>query len=72
MAIIDTQAQFAKLLPSYARDIDLPKGQQLELVEAYLSTERDLSDRGHWAYDLNRHIALIELKDALVAERVAA
>jgi hypothetical protein len=65
---IDTFGQFAKLCPSYSRSIDMPKEDQLYLVECHLGGERLLSDKGHWAYDLNRHIALIELRDALKAE----
>jgi hypothetical protein len=71
---IDTFGQFAKLCPSYARNIDMTKEQQLDLVEAYLATERRLSNpdgRPHWAYDINRALALIELRDALKAETQA-
>lgn len=66
--IIDTWGQFAKLCPSYSRNIDLTKAQQLEVVEGNLSVLRRLSDSGHWAYCLNSHLALVELRDALKAE----
>ena len=68
---IAIRAQFGKLCPSYARNIDMTNEQMLTLVEAYLATERSLSENGHWAYDLNRHLALAELRDALKAELVS-
>ena len=68
MTVIDSWGQFAKLFPSYSRNINLTKAQQLDLVQDSLVSERSLSDRGHWAYCLNRHLALVELRDALMAE----
>lgn len=72
--IIDTLGQFQKLLPSYSRCIDLTKEQMLEEVEGQLAGERKLANpeaKQHWAYDLNLHMALGDLRDALVAELAA-
>ncbi len=65
---IDTFGQFAKLFPSYSRCIDLAKDQQLDLVAGSLLAETALMEKNHWAYDINRHQALYELRDALREE----
>jgi hypothetical protein len=71
MKRIDTFGQFSKLFPSYSRNIDLTKEQQLELVEAEIAVESRLSNQDgkvHWDYNINSPLALIELRDALKAE----
>ena len=64
---IDTQAQFAKLMPRWLES-DFDKLEQLGLVRGAIQQMQTLSARGHWTYDLNRHQALIELRDALERE----
>lgn len=68
--IIDIPGQFRKLCCSYSRCIDLTVEQMLEIVESRLEGCRKLGagERPHWAYDLNTHIALNELRGALHAE----
>lgn len=76
--IIDILGQFQKLCQSSSRSLDLTNEQMLEIVEGRLEGCRKLGagERPHWAYDLNTHIALAELRNALLAEceteRVAA
>jgi hypothetical protein len=71
VAIIDIPGQFRKLCPSYSRSLDLGIDQMLETVEGHLERCRSASARGHWSYDLSRHLAFIELRDALLAEAAA-
>jgi hypothetical protein len=68
---IDTWGQFSKLFPSYSRCFDTTTKQKLYLVERGIRVQVRLSNGeklAHWAYDLNRHLALIELRDALKEE----
>lgn len=44
--------------------------QRLEIVEARLARERNKGVGRHWSYDLNRHIALKQVRD-LIASRLA-
>lgn len=62
--VIDIPAQFAKLCP-YA-DAGLTLAQQLTVVDWHLSACRSAGARGHWSYDCNRHLALHELRTAMV------
>jgi hypothetical protein len=71
MTTIDILGQFQKLCVSYSRCIDLDREQMLKLVLDEIDGEVKRSmraDRPHWAYDINRLIALRELRDAIIAE----
>lgn len=63
--VIDIHRQFAKLCPHEAEGLSLE--QQFAIVDRRLKGCRAAGDRGHWSYDVNDHIALIELRAALVA-----
>lgn len=67
---VDIEAQFEKLLPyaaSYSRN--LTDEQMLKLVENAIGREVNLGKGEHRAYyDLNKHLALAELRDALKRE----
>ena len=67
--IIDIPGQFRKLSPSYSRCIDLTPEQMLDIVEGHLEGCRHASQTGHWSYDLVRHLALAELRDAMIAKQ---
>lgn len=63
MSGVDIFEQFEKLCPAHRGA--LPAEEKLKIVERQIRAARALSERGHWAYDLNRHAALVELRDVL-------
>jgi hypothetical protein len=66
--VIDALSYYRKLLPSYERSIDTTREEALAVVECGLAGCRKLSKSGSWRYDINFHLALAELRDALIAE----
>ena len=69
MTAIDIPSQFRKLCPSYSRSIDMSRDEMKKLVNQKLEGMRRLGSDNHWAYDLNTHMALIELKKAMEADQ---
>jgi hypothetical protein len=67
--ILDIPTQFAKLCPY--RPACLGAAQMLDAVDAGLAACKQASASGHWTYDFNRHVALAELRRALVDEILA-
>jgi len=67
----DISRQFAKLCPRFA-DLDMTCQERLETVENALAASRRAAGRSeqlpHWTYDANRHLALVELRNALGIE----
>lgn len=67
--MIDIPNQFAKLCPFQ------PSGrtpaEMLDAVDAGLAACKQASASRHWTYDLNRHVALAELRRALVDQILA-
>ncbi len=63
MSGVDVFSQFQKLCPAHRGGLSAKE--KLGVVERQLAATRALSARAHWAYDLNRHEALIELRNAL-------
>lgn len=49
----------------------MPARRCLLIVWRELNRSRSLGKQGQWAYDLNRHLALRELRDALM-QQIAA
>ena len=66
--IIDALSYYRHLLPSYSRSIDTTREEALAMVEGYLAGCRKLSETRSWRYDINFHLSLAELRDALKAE----
>ena len=64
---VDIESQFKKLCP-FERTGDVSTEVMLKAVNGAVRSQVSLGHRNHWAYDLNRHQALIELRDALKAE----
>jgi hypothetical protein len=65
---VDIEAQFDKLCTGYGCHDTHDNEQMHSIVVFELSKEASRGSSGHWTYDLNRHQALIELRDALKAE----
>jgi hypothetical protein len=65
---VDIEAQFARLLP-YA-NLDLGRTEKLALVEHGIAQMVELSkgETTRYSYEMNRLIALRELRDAMIAE----
>lgn len=65
---IDIDAQFEKLCAGYGCHDTYNNKQMNAIVVFELSREASRGSRGHWTYDMNRHLALIELRDAIKLE----